>query len=269
MTRTLAVMVKVVPKPEEVKLDEATMTLDRDDADSQLNPADKNAVELALSVKDDLEEAGEAVEVVAVSMGPPFFEEQLQDVIAMGADDAVLLSDRAFGGADTYPTSRVLAAGVEHLGDVDAVFCGEESSDSSTGQVPPGIAEWLGAAQVTYASEAAIDDGHLEATRTITGGHETVRVPLPAVVSVEYGVNEPRFPDFKRKRWARSEWELTVWDHEDLDLAEEEIGLPGSRTEVVALESVEAPERRQEWVEGTPEEQAAALADVVREATGR
>ncbi len=264
----LAVMVKVVPKPEEVRLDEETMTLDRDDADSQLNPADKNAVELALSIKDDLADAGEEAEVVAVSMGPPFFEDYLQDVVAMGADDAVLLSDRAFGGADTYPTSRVLAAGVEKLGDVDVVVCGEESSDSSTGQVPPGIAEWLDAAQVTYASEAALDDGHLVATRTVSGGHETVRVPLPAVVSVEYGVNDPRFPDFKRKRWANTEWELTVWDHDDLDLDEADIGLAGSHTEVVGLESVEAPERRGEWVEGAPEEQAAELARVIRESVG-
>ncbi|MFB6354788.1 MAG: electron transfer flavoprotein subunit alpha [Halobacteriales archaeon] len=268
MTRRIAVMVKVVPKPEEVTLDEESMTLDRDDADSQLNPADKNAVELALRLKDDLEAAGEEAEVIAVSMGPPFFEEQLQDVVAMGADDAVLLSDRAFGGADTYPTSRVLAAGVEELGDVDLVLCGEESSDSSTGQVPPGIAEWLDAAQVTYVSEARLDDDHLEATRTVGGGHETVRVPLPAVASVEYGVNDPRFPDFKRKRWADTEWELTVWDHEDLGLAADEIGLAGSRTEVVSLESVEAPERRREWVEGGPEEQAAELADVIRDAIG-
>lgn len=269
MTVRLAVLVKVVPKPEEVRLDEATMTLDRDDADSQLNPADKNAVELALTIKDDLAAAGEDAEVVAVSMGPPFFEDYLQDVVAMGADDAVLLSDRAFGGADTYPTSRVLAAGIERLGDVDAVFCGEESSDSSTGQVPPGVAEWLDAAQVTYASEAHLEDDHLVATRTVGGGHETVRVPTPAVVSVEYGVNDPRFPDFKRKRWAKTEWDLTVWDHDDLGLDEADIGLPGSHTEVVSLEAVEPPTRRGEWLEGSVEEQAAALAAVVRDAVGR
>ena len=268
MSLRLAVMVKVVPKPEEVSLDEATMTLNRDDADSQLNPADKNALELALTLKDEAEAAGEDCEVVAVSMGPPFFESYLQDVVAMGVDDAVLLSDRAFAGADTYPTSRVLAAGVERLGDVDLVLCGEESSDSSTGQVPPGIAAWLDAAQVTYVSEASVEDGSLLATRSVSGGHEVVRVPLPAVISVEYGVNDPRFPDFKRKRWAASEWELTTWDHEDLGLGEAEIGLPGSRTEVVRLEAVEAPDRRGEWLEGDAAEQAAAIADVVRTTLG-
>ena len=265
MTLTIAVTVKVVPKPEEVTLDEESMTIDREDADSQINPACKNAVEMALELKDAAEAAGEDAAVIAVSMGPPFFEEQLQDVVAMGADDAILLSDRAFAGADTYPTSRVLAAGVETIGDVDLVLCGEESSDSSTGQVPPGIATWLGYNQVTYVADSAIEDGHLRAVRTVSGGEETVRVPLPAVASVEYGVNEPRFPDFKRKRWADTEWDLTIYDAGDLDLPESEIGLDGSYTEVASLESIEGPERNMEWVEGDPDEQAAELATVLKQ----
>ena len=265
MTLTIAVTVKIVPKPEEVTLDEESMTIDREDADSQINPACKNAVEMALELKDAHEEAGEAAEVMAISMGPPFFEEQLQDVVAMGVDDAVLLSDRAFAGADTYPTSRVLAAGVEKIGNVDLVLCGEESSDSSTGQVPPGIAEWLDYNQVTYVNEAAVTDGTFQATRTISGGEETVEVPLPTVASVEYGVNEPRFPDFKRKRWAENEWELTIYDSEDLDLTGSEIGLEGSYTEVAELESIDGPDRRQEWVEGRPAEQASELAGVIEE----
>lgn len=263
MSLTIAVAVKVVPKPEEVTLDEETMTIDREDADSQLDPAAKNAVEMGLQLKDAALEAGEEAEVIAVSMGPPFFEEQLQDVVAMGADDAVLLSDRAFAGADTYPTSRVLAAGVEAIGDVDLVLCGEESSDSSTGQVPPGIAEWLDAAQVTAVGEAELEDGRLRARRTKGGGEETVRVSLPAVASVEYGVNDPRFPDFKRKRWADNEWELTVYDADDLDLPESELGLDGSYTEVVDLEAIEGPDRRQEWIDAEPAEQAAELASVL------
>lgn len=266
MTLRIAVCVKVVPKPEEVQLDEETMTIDRDDADSELNPADKNAVEMALEIKD----AHDDVEVVAVSMGPPFFDEYLQDVIAMGVDDAYLLSDRAFGGADTYPTSRVLAVGIEKIGGVDLVLCGEESSDSSTGQVPPGIGEWLDATQATYVSETTVDpdDGTIRATRTVTGGEETVKIPLPAVLSVEYGVNDPRFPDFKAKRRAEKEWEPTIWDHEALDLPEGELGLEGSYTEVPSLESIEAPDRKEEWIEGDSDEQAAELAAIVREELG-
>ncbi|MFB6069947.1 MAG: electron transfer flavoprotein subunit alpha [Halanaeroarchaeum sp.] len=259
MTLRLAVTVKVVPKPEEVELDEETMTLDRESADSQFNPADKNALEMALSVADGVEDA----EVYVVSMGPPFFESFLQDAIAMGADDAVLLSDPAFAGADTYPTSRVLASGIEKLGAVDVVFSGEESADSSTGQVPPGIAEWLDVSQVTYANSVAITDDRLEAERSVKGGVETVRVPLPSVVSVEYGVNDPRFPDFAAKRRAEREWEATVWDQADLDLPEEALGDEGSRTTVMGLETVDAPDRRQEWIEGSTDEQGAELATIV------
>lgn len=265
MTLRLAVTMKVVPKPEEVELDEETMTLDRESADSQFNPADKNALEMALSVADEHED----VEVYVVSMGPPFFETFLQDAIAMGADDAVLLSDRAFAGADTYPTSRVLASGIEKLGDVDVVFTGEESADSSTGQVPPGIAEWLDVSQVTYANAVTIGDGRLEAERSVRAGSETVRVPLPAVVSVEYGVNDPRFPDFAAKRRVEKEWEATVWDRAALDLPEEALGEEGSRTTVVELESIDAPERRQEWIEGGPNEQGARVATIIADTIGR
>lgn len=267
MTLKIAVCVKVVPKPEEVTLDEESMTIDREDATSELNPADKNALEMALSMKDAHPDA----EVSVFSMGPPLFVPFLRDVISMGVDDTILLSDRAFGGADTYPTSRVLAAGVRKVGDVDLVLCGEESSDSSTGQVPPGIAEWLDATQVTYVADATVDPdaGTLTATRTVTGGEETVRVPLPTVVSVEYGVNDPRFLDYREKqRLDDEEWEPTVWDHEDLGIPAEELGLEGSYTEVASLESVEAPERKQEWIEGDPDEQAEELAAIVREELG-
>lgn len=265
MSYTIAVAVKVVPKPEEVRLDEETMTINREEADSRLDPACKNAVELGLQLKDELLDAGDEVDVVAVSMGPPLFEEYLKDIMAMGADDAILLSDRAFAGADTFPTSRVLSAGIQQLGEVDLVLCGEESSDSSTGQVPPGIAEWLDAAQITYVNDAELSNGVITATRTVSGGEETVRVPLPAVVSVEYGVNDPRFPDFKRKRWADSEWELTIYDANDLDLPESAIGMEGSYTEVVELESMEGTDRRQEWIEGDVDSKAATLAELLNE----
>ncbi len=198
-------------------------------------------------------------------MGPPFFEDQLQDVVAMGVDDAILLSDRAFGGSDTYPTSHVLAAGVDKIGNVDLVLCGEESTDSSTGQVPPGLAQWLGVNQVTYVNAIDVGNGKLKATRTVSGGEETVRVPLPAVVSVEFGVNEPRFPDFKRKRWADSEWELTVWNHEDLGINEDEVGMEGSYTTVEGLEEMSGPERRQEWIEGSTKEKVQTIKNVIRE----
>lgn len=264
MTFTIVVTVKVVPKPEEVTLNKETMTIDRESADSRLDPACKNAVEQGLQLKDHLDEVGESVEVLALSMGPPLFTEYLQDIVAMGVDDAILLSDPAFAGSDTYPTSRVLASGVRQIGDVDIVLCGEESSDSSTGQVPPGIAEWLDIPQITYVKQAEISNGSITATRTISGGEETVRVPLPAVLSVEYGVNDPRFPNFKRKQWAESEWEVTTYTAQELGLPESVVGQHGSHTEVLGLEPLEGTDRNQEWVEGDVETKVTTVAELLQ-----
>ncbi|MBI4494917.1 MAG: electron transfer flavoprotein subunit beta/FixA family protein, partial [Chloroflexi bacterium] len=142
----IVVCAKVVPKPEEVRVDEATRTLVRANVRSEINPCDMNALEAALELRDR-----HGGEVVLLSMGPPMAEPYLQVLEGVGADHAYLLSDRAFGGADSLPTSLTLAAGIRKIGGVDLVLCGEESSDGATGQVPAGLAEWLGAAQATYA----------------------------------------------------------------------------------------------------------------------
>jgi electron transfer flavoprotein beta subunit len=138
--------VKVVPRPEEVVVDKATATLDRASARSLINPPDMNLLEVALELKDL-----HGGQVTLLSMGPPLFESYLRIAMAMGADRAVLLSDRAFAGADTLATSYTLAEGIRKIGRYDLILCGEESSDGATAQVPPGIAEWLGIPQVTYA----------------------------------------------------------------------------------------------------------------------
>lgn len=123
----------------------------------------------------------------------------------MGADDAVLISDRALGGSDAFVTSKVLAAAIRKIGDYSLVITGEESEDGSTGQVPPGIAEWLGIPAVTYVSQVIdVTEGSIIVKRTIKGGYEIVRVKMPAVISVELGVNTPRFPDFERLQWPRA-----------------------------------------------------------------
>ena len=247
---------KVVPRPEEVIVDTATRTVDRAHARSVINPPDMNLLEMALELKDR-----HNARVSLLSMGPPFFEEYLRVAMAMGVDRAFLLSDRAFGGADTLATSYTLAQGVRKIGAYDLVLCGEESSDGATAQVPPGIAEWLGVAQVTYAGEIALEDGHLRAVREVKGGHEVLLVPLPAVVSVRVGVNEPRFIDFERKAWAEKKAPVKVWTAADLDIQPEMIGLAGSPTTVSGLGQARSVERRREIIKGTPEEEARALVE--------
>jgi electron transfer flavoprotein beta subunit len=221
-----------------------------------------NLLEMALEIKDH-----HGGQVSLLSMGPPLFEEYLRLGLAMGADRAYLLSDRAFGRADTLATSYTLAQGIRRIADeggYDLVLCGEESSDGATAQVPPGIAEWLGVPQVTYAGEIALEDGHLRAVREVKGGHEVLEAPLPAVVSVRVGVNEPRFIDFERKLWADTEAPVTVWAAADLDVDGEAIGLAGSPTTVSGLGEARSVERRRELIRGTPQEKAHALVERLR-----
>lgn len=255
----LIVCLKVTPKIEQIKFDEQKKTIVREGVENEINEADKNALEAALKLKD-----AAGGKVVVLSMGPPSFEPFLKLAIAMGADDAVLLSDRVFGGADTYATSRVLAAGVEKLKPYDMVLCGEASSDGSTEQVPPSIAGWLGIPHVSYVSEINAVGDRVRARREVTDGHEVVEVRPPVLASVQLGCNSPRFPDFRRKRWAEKEFKLRVMSNQDLGFAPADVGLEGSRTEVTGLSRMRSPERKKEFIKGTEEEVAKRLAQIVR-----
>lgn len=251
------VCLKVVPKPEEVTIDPATLTLERAKARSEINRPDMNALEMALRLKD---RHGGRVSVL--SMGPPFVGRYLGLTLAMGANAAYLLSDRVFAGADTLATSYTLAQAIRRLAPFHLVLCGEESSDGATAQVPPGIAEWLGISQVTYATALQLlsPRGSLKAWRETTGGHEVVAVPLPAVVSLKLGANEPRFMDIERLRRLEERPSLTVWSAADLELSEEMVGFKGSATVVAGVHEAPSRGRRGEWLLGTPQEKAKALA---------
>ena len=250
------VCLKVVPKSEEVTINPETRTLDRSKARSEINGADLNALEAALRLKD-----AHGGRISLLSMGPPFFERYLRLALAMGTDAAYLMSDRAFGGADTLATSYTLAAGIRAIGSFDLVLCGEESSDGATGSVPPGIAEWLGVSQMTYATHLQVLPRQrlLRGRRELRGGFEVVEAPLPCVVSIKLGVNEPRFLDFDRWDWAMHKAPLTVWTAADLGLKEDVIGLPGSPTTVATMDTAPTAERRREFLRGTLREQIELL----------
>ena len=255
----VVVCLKVTPKIEQIKFDEQKKTIVREGVENEINDADKNALEAALKLKE-----ATGGKVVVLSMGPPSFEPFLRLAVAMGADDAVLLSDRVFGGADTYATSRVLAAGIEKLKPFDVVLCGEASSDGSTEQVPPSIAGWLGIPHVSYVSEMAMAGDRVRARREVTDGHEVVEVKPPLLASVQLGCNSPRFPDFRRKRWADKEFKLKVMTNQDLSFAPADVGLEGSRTEVTGLSRMRSPERKKELIQGTEEEVVKRLVQIVR-----
>lgn len=267
----VVVCVKVVPRPEEVKVDEATMTLSRDKARSMMNPPDFFALEQALGMKERMDRP---VEITVITMGPPWVEPYLRVALMMGADHAVLLTDRTFAGADTLATSYTLAKAIEKLGGTDLVLCGEESSDGATAQVPPGIAEWLEYSQITYAKTLSLTNpspstgegkgggGRLTAWREMGPIEEQLEVTLPAVVSVAVGSCEPRFLREDRMVWAQTA-PLTVWDAKDLETDPAWIGLPGSPTRVEGLKRVKSVERRRQRIEGSPEEIAGRLLELI------
>jgi electron transfer flavoprotein beta subunit len=259
----IVVCLKVVPKSEEVTVNSETHTLDRAGARSEINGPDLNALETALELR-----AKHGGRVSILSMGPPLVEHYLRLALAMGADAAYLLSDRVFGGADTLATSYTLAEGIKAMGDgdFDLVLCGEESSDGATGQVPPGIAEWLEVPQITDVSTMQVLTRRrvLRARRELGSGHEVLEAPLPCVLSVKLAINEPRFLDFQRWDWAMQDAPVTIWSAADLELNEGYLGIEGSPTVVADVASAPSAERRREFIAGTPEEEVEKLVERMR-----
>jgi len=232
------VLIKQVPDTTDVRIDRETNTLIREGVPSIINPFDMYAIEEALRMR---EAAGEG-KVTVMSMGPPQVESALREAIALGADEAILLSDRAFAGSDTWSTSYTLAAGIRKLGDFDVILCGKQAIDGDTAQVGPGVAQFLGIPQVTYARKLTIEDGGSALVeRLLEDGYDVVRTPLPAVVTVVKEINEPRLPSLKGKMKAKKA-EITVWSSDDLEVDAAELGLDGSPTRVVRIFAPEARE---------------------------
>jgi len=251
------VCIKQVPETTEVRVDPKTNALLREGVKSVVNPFDENAIEAALGLKE-----AHGGKVTVITMGPPQAEEALRQALAMGAEEAVLLTDAAFRGSDTLATSYALAAAIRKLGGADLVICGKQAIDGDTGQVGPGLAERLGLPQITFAISLEITDGRLRARRVLDDFFEVVEVKLPAVVTVVKQINEPRFPSMrnvlKAKRAA-----ITQWGAADLAADPTQTGFDGSPTQVI---KVWPPERRAggQMLEGEPEEAAGKLAAIIR-----
>jgi len=223
----IVVCVKQVPDTTEVKIDPVTNTLIRQGVPSIVNPFDKNAIEAALQLKEAY-----GGKVTVLSMGPPQAKDALKECLAMGADSAILISDRAFGGSDTLATSYTLAATIRKLGSYDIILFGKQAIDGDTAQVGPETAEHLGIAQVTYASKIELSGEVAKIEREHEEGYEIIEVKLPAVVTVIKTLNyEPRYPTVKGTMKA-NRTEIPVWTAADLTVKEERLGLKGSPTQV-------------------------------------
>ncbi len=253
----IIVCLKQVPDSTKVRLDPVTHTLVREGVASIINPYDLYALEAALRLKD-----AAGGKVTLLSMGPPQAEAALREALSYGADEAVLLCDRAFAGADTWATSYTLAQAVGRLGRFDLIVCGKQAIDGDTAQVGPGLAERLEIPHVAFVRKAEPEGSGLSVERLTDDGYDRLEVDLPALITVVKEIGEPRMPSLRAKMAAKKK-EIPVWSAADIGAAPERIGLAGSLT---AVRKVFPPPVRgeREMIAGSPVEQAGKLLQRLR-----
>lgn len=224
----IIVCVKQVPDTNEVKIDPKTGTLIREGVPSIINHDDKNALEEALALKDKYED----VHVTLLSMGPPQAEVALREALAMGADRAILVCDRAFAGSDTWATAKTLAAAVKKIKDYDIIFCGRQAIDGDTAQVGPQLAEDLGIPQITYVTHLEIDGKNVKAHRALEDGYEVLSTTMPCLLTAIKELNSPRYSSVKGIYDAYREKKVEMWNAKDIEISSDETGLNSSPTNV-------------------------------------
>jgi electron transfer flavoprotein beta subunit len=222
----IVVCVKQVPDTNEVKLDPVKGTLIREGVPSIMNPDDKAGLEAALQIKD-----ATGAKVTVVSMGPPQADAVLREAYAMGADDCILLTDRAFGGADTWATSTTVAACVNML-DYDLIITGRQAIDGDTAQVGPQIAEHLGLPNISYAEDIKVAGDSIIVKRQYEDRYHTIKVKMPCLVTALGDMNTPRYMTPGGIFDAYREKEVKVWTLKDIEVDTDNIGLNGSPTKV-------------------------------------
>lgn len=224
------VCLKQVPDTSEVRIDPKTNTLMREGVPSIINPYDAHALEEALALRDKL-----GGKVTVLSMGPPQAKESLRKAVSLGADKAILLSDRAFAGSDTLATSYILAQALEKIKaeqGLDLVLCGKQAIDGDTAQVGPGIARRLDLPQLTYVIKVDwIKEGEIQVHRKLEDGREVAKAKLPALLTVEKELNEIRYATFPNMLRA-ARYEPQMWGADKFSLDPAEMGLKGSPTSV-------------------------------------
>ena len=253
------VCAKQVPNTNEVKIDPVKGTLIRDGVESILNPDDANALEEALKLKDKFEN----VTVTVISMGPQQAEDMLRECLAMGADEAVLVSGREFGGSDTWATSNAISSALRKVGDFDLIFAGRQAIDGDTAQVGPQISEKLGIAQVTYVQGFEIKDNEVIVQRQLEDGYEVVSVKMPCLLTAVKELNKPRYMTMKGI-YNAFEKDIKVWGFSDLDVPQEKVGLKASPTRVFRSFTPE-PKGAGVMLNGTSKDQVAQLIGSLKE----
>jgi electron transfer flavoprotein beta subunit len=222
----IIVCIKQVPDTNEVKLDPVTGTLIREGVPSIINPDDKAGLEAALRIKDE-----NGAKVTVISMGPQQADLALREALAMGADEAILVTDRAFGGADTWATSSTLAAAINKL-EYDLIITGRQAIDGDTAQVGPQIAEHLNIVNISYAEEIKIEGDSVIVRRQFEDRYHMLKAKMPCLITALSEMNKPRYMTPGGIFDAYRDKKVTIWTRPDLDVSEGNIGLKGSPTRV-------------------------------------
>ncbi len=262
MALNIAVCVKPVPDSEyydKITIDPVTKRLTRAGIPTVINELDKNAVEAALSLKDKF-----GGKVVVFTMAPDNAQENLREVLAMGADEAYLISDRAFGGADTWATSYTMAAAIKKAGKFDLILAGNASADGGTTQVPSQLGEWLEIPHIINVSSLEYDGKVASVAAKAQNGFIHYEVQLPAVFGVTREINTPRLANVMSILKAKKK-PITIFRVTDLDVNESFLGLKGSPTQAGGV-NVPDMARASELIDGTPEEIADKIIAEIRKA---
>jgi electron transfer flavoprotein beta subunit len=255
----IIICLKQVPGTTEVKIDPETNTLIRQGIENIINPFDTYAIEEGVRLKEKY-----GGKVTVVTMGPSQAEAALREAISLGADEAVLLSDRAFAGADTWATAYTLSRAVLKLGEYDLIICGRQTIDGDTAQVSPELSEMLDIPFIAYVSQVEeITDKNLKVRRMVEEGHEVIETTLPAVITVSKEINVPRLPSLRGIMKSKSA-KIETWGIAELGVDEGMVGLAGSSTQVI---KVFFPQRisQAEILSGSTEEQVDSLIDKLKE----
>jgi electron transfer flavoprotein beta subunit len=255
----IVVCIKQVPDSDKVTIDRETNRLNRAGVPSIINPFDENALEMALQLKDQHDG-----KVTVISMGPPQAEEALRTALSLGADEAILISDRKFGGADTWATSYTISLAIKKLEDKpDLLLFGKQAIDGDTAQVGPGVAHFCDIPMITYAKACEVTDDGFKVQQVTDHGYNVWEIEKPAALTVVKEANEIRMPNL-RKKLAAKKAEIPCWGFDELNPDEEKIGLNGSPTKV---NKVFAPpvKLNKEILSGEPDEMVKELIFKLRE----
>jgi electron transfer flavoprotein beta subunit len=223
----IIVCIKQVPDTSQVQIDPETGNLVREGVPSIINPDDKHAIEEALLLKEK-----HGGKVTVITMGPTQAQDALREALAMGADEVILLSDKAFSGSDTSATSYTLGYAVKKLGDFDIILCGNQALDGNTAQVGPQLAEFLDLPQATRVQEIEIEGETLRAKRALEDGYELLEAKLPVLLTVTKDINNPRVPSMDAVIDAYREKEVITWTSDDIGVDKNKVGLRGSPTRI-------------------------------------